>query len=51
MKTMTIKMPEGLHREFKVEMILDGMTMQDRIIELIESEVDRLKSKRNSKDL
>lgn len=40
-KTITVRMPEELHRDFKIKMVLDDMTMQDRIIELIQEEVKK----------
>ncbi|WP_297437180.1 hypothetical protein [uncultured Clostridium sp.] len=41
---LTVRIPEDLHKEFKVEMVLEGKTMQSHIIELIKDEVKRIKS-------
>lgn len=44
LRTVTIRIPEELHKEFKIKMVLDNVTMQDRIIELIREEVEKAKA-------
>jgi len=35
-KSMTIKIPELLHRKFKMRMFEEGKTIQDEIVRIIE---------------
>ena len=50
-KTLTIKIPEELHRVFKIKMAVDNKTMQDRVVELIEGDArlfEEFKNERSS---
>ncbi|MGL5617028.1 MAG: hypothetical protein ACRDD2_12500 [Sarcina sp.] len=53
-RTISVKLPEELHKIFKVKMVLENTTMQDKIIELIEEEVRKFeenKSIRNKENI
>lgn len=41
MKTVSIslKLPENLHKQFKIKMVLEGRSMQEYIIQLIAKDV------------
>ena len=45
MRTVTVRMPEELHRDFKIKMVIDNVTMNDRILDLIESDVKEFREK------
>ncbi|WP_297518686.1 hypothetical protein [uncultured Clostridium sp.] len=45
MKTMTLRMPDDLHRALKVKMAQLDRTMQNQIIELIEDYLEQEESK------
>lgn len=51
LRTVTIRIPEDLHKEFKIKMVLDNVTMQDRIIELIREEVEKAKANSTLKSI
>ena len=50
MKTMTLRMPDDLHRALKVKMAQLDRTMQNQIIELIEDYLEQEESKQLNQD-
>lgn len=40
-KSITVRMTEDLHRELKIKVAEDGITLQDYIIKLIEADLKK----------
>ena len=49
MRTITVRMPEELHRDFKIKMVIDNVTMNDRILDLIEVDLKEFREKQTIK--
>ena len=49
MRTITVRMPEELHRDFKIKMVIDNITMNDRILDLIEVDIKEFREKQTIK--
>ena len=49
MRTITVRMPEELHRDFKIKMVIDNITMNDRILDLIEVDLKEFREKQTIK--
>ena len=45
MKNITVRMTEELHRELKMNMLVNGKTIQDHVVELIEEYLSKNKIK------
>lgn len=39
-KTLTVTIPDDIHRIFKIKMVIENKTMKERIIELIEADAN-----------
>ena len=45
LRTITVKVSEELHRDFKIKMVIDNTTMNDRIADMIETDVKEFREK------
>ena len=45
MKNITVRMSEELHKELKMNMLVNGKTIQDHVVELIEDYLAKNKIK------
>lgn len=49
MKTVTVRMSDELHKDFKVMTVLSDKTMNDRIIDLISEDIKKFKKNEEKK--
>lgn len=45
-KTVTIRLPEGLHRDLKIKIAQEGVTLQNHLLHLIQADLKKKSAKK-----
>lgn len=45
-KTVTVRLPEGLHRDLKIKIAQEGVTLQNYLLHLIQADLKKKSAKK-----